>query len=302
MGDFVENIIANYTTMHSKDAPFEHLEPIPAKYGYTGVLLSVFFFQILNKIVSGYGPPKSMQTDVWKWKNLFVSWIHAIICGIWDLLCLYKFPEMFQDLVSHHTVCSYAMVSFSTGYFIYDFIDIILNNKLTKMWEILAHHIAVASIFWYNLVYCQCIAYNVVALLAEVNSIFLHSRKLLQMCQVHFQHWIYRINSFINMVTFVLCRFGGLLAIGYGMLYMSHRVSPFYYYILCLSMFVMPGINVILFWRLLRSDYLRGSSKDGKHSDSNGYTNLVHSMNNNVDKPIGLSNGFHRSISDKKLD
>ena len=86
MGDFVESIIANYTSMHSEDSPFEHLEPIPAKYGYTGMLLSIFFFQILNKIVSGYGPPKSMQTEVWKWKNLFVSWIHAVICGIWDLL------------------------------------------------------------------------------------------------------------------------------------------------------------------------------------------------------------------------
>ncbi len=40
--------------------------------------------------------------------------------------------------------------------------------------------------FFYNLVTCQCIGYNVIALTAEINSMFLHSRKLLQLQQVKF--------------------------------------------------------------------------------------------------------------------
>ena len=38
----------------------------------------------------------------------------------------------------------------------------------------------VGGMFFYNVIQCQCIAYNVVALLAEINTIFLHTRKLLQ--------------------------------------------------------------------------------------------------------------------------
>ncbi|KAI0223257.1 TLC domain-containing protein 2 [Lamellibrachia satsuma] len=87
---------------------------------------------------------------------------------------------MMSDLINHHTIYSFAMIAFSTGYFLYDFIDIIINKKILKFWEVLIHHVAVGGMFFYNVIQCQCIAYNVVALLAEINTIFLHTRKLLQ--------------------------------------------------------------------------------------------------------------------------
>ena len=104
---------------------------------------------------------------------------------------------------------------------------------------------------------CRCIAYNVIALLAEVNSIFLHARKLLQMSGFEYGGWLYRANSAANLVSFVFCRFGGLAWIVYGMAVWYDRVSPIYLYLLAAAIFVLWVTNAILFWRLICSDVLR---------------------------------------------
>ncbi len=62
---------------------FEHLEPVPLKYGHLGMICGFAFFHILNKLVTKYGTPKAAQREAWKWTSLFISWIHAVIAGIW---------------------------------------------------------------------------------------------------------------------------------------------------------------------------------------------------------------------------
>jgi len=65
---------------------FELLEPIPLVYGYTGIAIAVVFFQSLNYFFVRSVSPKSVrEDDVWKWRNLLVSWVHATIVGTWDL-------------------------------------------------------------------------------------------------------------------------------------------------------------------------------------------------------------------------
>lgn len=67
---------------------WEALEPVPTRYAYSGMILSVVFFQILNKIVGGGATNQTTKIsdfNFWKWKNLYISWIHAIIVGLWDI-------------------------------------------------------------------------------------------------------------------------------------------------------------------------------------------------------------------------
>ncbi len=59
---------------------------IGAYYGYAGVLITAVCFQVANQVLIVLGPPKSVQTDEWKFRNLFISWIHALIVGTWDIL------------------------------------------------------------------------------------------------------------------------------------------------------------------------------------------------------------------------
>jgi len=65
---------------------YERLEPIPASYGCAGIVLSIAFFQTLNQTLLRGGSPKAVGRDnYWKWRNLVVSWVHALIVGIWDI-------------------------------------------------------------------------------------------------------------------------------------------------------------------------------------------------------------------------
>jgi len=110
--------------------------------------------------------------------------------------------------------------------------------------------------FIVHLLSCRCIAYSAVALLAEVNTMFLHFRKLLQMAGVSFNRLLYRVNAAANIFTFVSCRFVCLLWIGYGIIAFRSRVSLPYLFAIASATFVMYIINVVLFWRLLCSDVL----------------------------------------------
>ena len=135
--------------------------------------------------------------------------------------------------------------------------------------------------FSYNLLTSRCIGYNVIALLCEVNTIFLHSRKLLQMQGLSFTHFLYRAASYMNLITFLCCRFVALTWIIHGMYHLGNRVSAAYYWTLAASMFVMWGINIVLFWRLLKNDILRKyffSPTKSKQPSSSSENNHHHQM------------------------
>ena len=125
----------------------------------------------------------------------------------------------------------------------------------------------VAGTFFFNVVQSRCLAFNVIALLAEVNSIFLHGRKLLQLAHVPYDRPIYRFNSALNLFTFVSCRFLCLAWIVYGMWMWHARVSLVYLGILGATMFILWVTNAVLFWRLLCSDLLRGRTRKRRSSD-----------------------------------
>jgi len=135
--------------------------------------------------------------------------------------------------------------------------------------------------FWYNFHERICIGYNVVALMAEINSFFLHSRKLLQMYQVGFDTRLYKAVAYVNLVTFLSCRMTSVGRIFYGMFTEAHRVPTVYFFFLRFSMVVMAVINIVLFWRLFQTDILRTHEKVIKDktitvSKVNGNNNLKH--------------------------
>ncbi|XP_064648656.1 TLC domain-containing protein 2-like [Lineus longissimus] len=263
-----------------------HTEPMDVRYGWYGMFGTILFFQVLNKLVTYVGSPSFVHNkpnEFWKFRNLFISWVHAFIAGTWTLYSALAYPEYRQDLIAFVEPGAYALVTFTTGYFLYDTGDLIVNNRVLKQWEVAFHHAAVTSMFFYNMATSRCIGYNVYALMAEVNSFFLHTRKLLQMCHVRFDHWSYKINAVLNIVTFVVFRGLSLGTITMGMITPGerYRVSTIYWYTLCGSMFVMWGINPILFWRLLKNDFLRKDYQQVK-TDDQGLKNGI--ANNNIKK------------------
>ncbi|XP_059139039.1 TLC domain-containing protein 2-like isoform X2 [Physella acuta] len=235
-------------------------EAIELTHGHIFILGTIVFFSIINWIIKTKGPPKSLSDEEWKWRNLYVSWVHAFCSSVWVLSSMIFCSEMFSDLFHYINHFTYFCVCFGTGYFIYDSLDLLVNNRLLQMWEVVLHHLAVTSMFYYNVNIRAQIAFSIVALSVEVNSFFLHWRKLLQMVKTPFDSPLYLTIKYINLVTFAVFRGVPLYVITYSVFTMGHMVTTAYYIGICLSMFVMDVLNVILFWRLLKSDLLRGPS------------------------------------------
>lgn len=110
----------------------------------------------------------------------------------------------------------------------------------------------------YSIANCQFIGHTVVGLAVEVNSVFLHLRKLMQIMHIGFQHPLYRLICLMNLVSFVVCRFAfSLTLISHGLFVYRYRMSTFYFSILVPTVVIMWIINIVLFWRLFTNDVLR---------------------------------------------
>lgn len=108
-----------------------------------------------------------------------------------------------------------------------------------------------------------------VALLVEVNGVFLHARKLLQIFQFSFEHKIYVLNKYINLITFVIFRGGPISKVFYEFAYECPAFNLPLRGVFMFLTVAMACINVILFWRLCKSDVLLTSRRNIKDVKEN---------------------------------
>lgn len=281
-------------------------------YGYAVAAVSMVTFKLVHFAIGRLiGPPSACKTELerWKWMNIAVSWVHSTIVGIACSYGFWRYPAVMDDLVEFNNPYLYTIVALSTGYFIYDFIDVVYYGHTRAMWEVLLHHVAVLNSFLYNVTECRFIGYTIVALFVEVNSIFLHARKLIQMDgRIGFQHPVYRTVAVVNFATFVVCRFVfSLSVITYGLVAYPSMMSTYYYWSLTMTMVLTWIVNVMLFWRLLKSDVMRGlrargdarrkgaaASSSGNAAVANGHpADVVVGNNNNNGRKV-VDNGVKR--------
>ena len=109
------------------------------------------------------------------------------------------------------------------------------------------------------------------------------------MFQWPFDHWFYRAATWANLISFAIFRFGSISVIYYGMIYMRHRVSPAYFTLLAMSIFVMSTINVILFWRLFKNDVLRPLLIKSSSTSSSSAAKGVDASTKESDSPMNIS-------------
>lgn len=251
-------------------------QPYPKSYSFLSVGVSLVFFTVINYLVKKGGKPKNIKEDVsfWRWKNIFISFIHASISGFWNI-SLYAFePELFSDLLNYRSLPCYLHIAFSAGYFTYDFFDMLLNGKALKLWELSIHHTVISVAFFYDLYYTNCIAFNVILIAPEINSIFLHNRKLMHFKGVSQQSTSYKINLYLNLITFVIFRFGFLSSVLFGLVLLRNKVSPVFWWLAGTTFTVVMVMNGVLFSRLLKGDVFKKSKSmvnghQEKHAKNN---------------------------------
>jgi len=158
---------------------------------------------------------------------------------------------------------SLLLVSVSVGYFIYDFIDMAINHRKRSSFELMIHHFCVITCFGLAELTHRYIGYAVVALLVEVNSVFLHLRQLFIIQGVSRQHPIYRLNSLFNIATFLIFRIMTLGWMTRWLVVHGDQVPFFAYTLGSIALAVIVFMNIVLFFRILQVDFLnkKGRSK-----------------------------------------
>ncbi|XP_073718902.1 TLC domain-containing protein 2 [Misgurnus anguillicaudatus] len=219
---------------------------------------SVGFFKLVNYGFGKLPVPETAQRNTWKWRNILTSFVHSIITGVLSVLCFFIHPKMAEDLIETHSVLSHALVAVSIGYFIYDFFDMVLNQKIGQSWELLFHHVVVITCFGISVLSCQYVGFAVVALLVEINSIFLHLRQVLRMANLA-KTTLYRINSMINLGTYVVFRINTLAWMTRWLVLNRERIPLISYTVGSVGLAIMTAINIVLFYRLMRSDFMKSS-------------------------------------------
>ena len=222
-------------------------------------VFTILLMFAINGILTWNGKPKSVKADIdfWKWRNIFISWVHGLIVGPWEVLCIWWYPELMQDPVFFINNFIYLLPPVSVGYFIYDFLDLLINHKLKSNWEVVLHHVIMIGGLWYNWTFKLSISYCIILLLAEINTIFLHLRKLLQFAQVGFDSVLYRVTKMINIFTFIFCRLLPQSMVVVGLFIDYHRVPKGYFLIPAITVPIGFTINIVLFWRILKTDVIR---------------------------------------------
>ncbi|XP_061189669.1 TLC domain-containing protein 2-like [Saccostrea echinata] len=227
-----------------------------AVYGLTVVFLSFVGFYVLS-VFAELLLPKAAEKNAWKWKNISTSLVHSVITGFWSCLCFYDNPKLAEDMIKTHTVLAHTLISVSVGYFIYDTIDMLRYQRNRQSFELMGHHVVIIICFGVSIVSRMYVGYAVVALVIELNSIFLHLRQILQICQFKKDNKLYRLNSIINLGTFVGFRISVMAWMSKWLL-INKDLIPFVFYTLgSIGLAVMTIMNIVLFYRLLQSDFIR---------------------------------------------
>ena len=250
--------VHNNDYFHETDVfPYRPIKPIWMIF-YTS--LSFVLFSMINRTI------KSKYTMDWLKQNTLLSFIHSAICSILLILAVIHAPEMFEDPLSHSNMFNYSIIAFSIGYFLYDFYDC-LQNSTSSIVPILFHHIVVITFLSHVLIRTRPVGYALYALSLEVNSVFLHARRLVRWYPSSFQNlkFLKALIDIGNYITFILFRFGVVVVALRALLIQRNRFEPIIHLFTVMSVCAIGILNIVLFYRLLKNQInSKTKSKDGK--------------------------------------
>ncbi|TRZ04333.1 hypothetical protein DNTS_008648 [Danionella cerebrum] len=116
----------------------------------------------------------------------------------------------------------------------------------------------VITCFGISVLTCRYVGFAVVALLVEINSIFLHLRQVLRMASLA-RTTLYRVNSMINLGTYVVFRINTLAWMTRWLVLNRQLIPLFSYSVGSVGLAIMTAMNIVLFYRLMRSDFMKSS-------------------------------------------
>ncbi|KAF0693673.1 Aste57867_15376 [Aphanomyces stellatus] len=201
------------------------------------------------------------------WCNTAVSLLHSALSSSASLavLCLDMSPH--PNWIHACSPLAILCLSLSTGYFIYDFYDLVVFRLYLKAPVILFHHVMVAILYLAAIYCCVSVPYLVVLLLVEVSSIFLHLRKLLSLAGFTLRNSRLYARSWQALwFTFAVTRVAVPLAVHMGV-YRDRALFPetYQFAMAFLGTALLHVLNVFVLqgcWKAYRKECHKRSSKD----------------------------------------
>ncbi|XP_078467852.1 TLC domain-containing protein 2 [Lampetra fluviatilis] len=219
------------------------------------VLLSAGVFWAVARVAQRLPAPRCALRNAWKWRNSAASMVHGAVTGSGAVLCFYSHPEMAEDLIGTWSPASHCLVAVSIGYFLNDLVDMLLNQKVQRCWELLLHHLVVIVCFGVAVLHRRYVGFATVALLVEINSVFLHGRQLMLMAGLG-KTTAGRVVGLLNLGTFAAFRISTLAWMTRWLVLNRDGIPAAAFATGSVGMALVTVMNIVLFYRLLRSDLL----------------------------------------------
>lgn len=197
----------------------------------------------------------------WRISNEAVSLGHSVVSGFWALYAIIVYPKLMEDMIFYKNAMAHYLLIMSTGYLIHDLIDLLINEHSLRIIELIFHHVVVLVAFGTNYTTGKFLGVVVCGLLMELNSIFLHSRSMLNLYRVEKSSTAFRIVALLNIVTFIIFR----MAVSAYLLYWQFTVAwKMVWYITMVTFIVIVSLaitNAVLLYRVLAADGLLGKKR-----------------------------------------
>ncbi|XP_041455575.1 TLC domain-containing protein 2-like [Lytechinus variegatus] len=231
--------------------------------GFSVTAISMVSCFLLNVLVDNLPIPSKYadRSQRHKWRNVVVSTIHAVSGTIGGFVSIYFAPELLEDHMNVPSSIMLLSMAISNGYYIYDFIDLARNTKLNNFLPLMMHHTASISFVSWVLVRRKLIGLIAISSCMELNGIFLHLRHILLMCGYKKDDIVFRVNNVFNVVTYFVLRLG---IFAYDTLWLCWNWNDVGLFLPAMAATLL-GLNIALFIRLIRSDYVKKSAKPTPH-------------------------------------
>ncbi|KAE9551692.1 hypothetical protein FO519_005097 [Halicephalobus sp. NKZ332] len=201
-------------------------------------------------------PPDSQDIQVvppnkkWRISNEAVSLIHSAISGAWALYTIVNY-RVFDDMVMFRNQFALYLIYMSFGYIAHDLVDLLINERSVRIIELLFHHVMVIVAFMTTLVTQKFLAVVIFGLLMEVNSIFLHSRSLMNLYRQPKTSVGFKMIALLNIVSFMIFRIAVSVYLLKWQFTEAWKMEWYYTVVTFIVIVSLSTVNTILLYRVI---------------------------------------------------
>jgi hypothetical protein len=213
-------------------------------------------------------PPDSQVIDVvppnkkWRISNEAVSFMHSVVSGFWALYILMNYHDKIsKDMIHWTDKFGMYLIYMSFGYIAHDLIDLLINERSARIIELLFHHVVVITAFMTTIMTGKFLAVVIFGLLMEINSVFLHTRSLMNLYRHKKDSVGFKMIALLNIASFMVFR---MAVSGYLLKWQfteAWKLEWYYTVVTFLVIVSLAATNTVLCYRVMAADGLLGKKR-----------------------------------------